>query len=97
MRSAYWFVSEKGGFAQVGYHLDQARLDRFREVLDVVVDGIEDGHFPAHPGERNFFSFENCARIANTSRSAHAIVIMSGSASAWRPNCFLRASGRRWR
>ena len=47
---AYWFVSSKGAFREVGYSTDDAR----RPVLDAVnaiVDGIGDGLFPMHPAE----------------------------------------------
>ncbi len=58
----YWFLNERARFRQVGYQLDQARLGRFQDVVEVIVDGIETGSFPARPGEENPYrsSFENC-------------------------------------
>jgi hypothetical protein len=46
----YWFVSEKGKFTRVTYQLDPEVLDRFGEVVSVLVDGIDAGRFPARPG-----------------------------------------------
>ncbi|HVB94574.1 MAG TPA: PD-(D/E)XK nuclease family protein [Acidimicrobiales bacterium] len=51
VRVAYWFVSEKGRFTPVSYQLDQPVLDRFGEVVSVLVDGIDAGMFPARPGK----------------------------------------------
>jgi RecB family exonuclease len=47
----YWYVSSKGGFSTVGYELDDARLDRFVDVVESLAEGIEGGVFPAYPGE----------------------------------------------
>ena len=56
VRVAYWFVSEKGNFKQISYVLDSGALDRFSEVVTVLVDGVERGLFPARPGEKD----KNC-------------------------------------
>ncbi|HEY6623880.1 MAG TPA: PD-(D/E)XK nuclease family protein [Acidimicrobiales bacterium] len=53
---AYWFVSEKGNFRQISYVLDGGAVERFSEVVTVLVDGVELGLFPARPGEKN----KNC-------------------------------------
>ena len=53
VRVAYWFVSEKGNFKQISYVLDPGALERFSEVVTVLVDGVERGLFPARPGEGN--------------------------------------------
>ena len=53
---AYWFVSEKGNFRQISYVLDSGAVERFSEVVTVLVDGVELGLFPARPGEKN----KNC-------------------------------------
>ena len=53
---AYWFVSEKGNFRQIRYALDSAAMERFSEVVTVLVDGVEQGLFPARPGDKN----KNC-------------------------------------
>ena len=47
---AYWFVSTKGQFSDVGYATNAAR----RQVLgavNAIVDGVGDGLFPLHPDE----------------------------------------------
>jgi hypothetical protein len=51
VRAAYWFVSAKGNFTPAAYELDQPVLDRFGEVVSVLVDGIDTGMFPARPGK----------------------------------------------
>ena len=60
VRTQYWFVSDKGGFESVGYPLDHRVLARFGQALEVVVDGIEAGAFPAHPGESSNAEYANC-------------------------------------
>jgi ATP-dependent helicase/DNAse subunit B len=50
---AYWFISEKGNFRQIRYVLDPVALERFSEVVTVLVDGVEGGLFPARPGDNN--------------------------------------------
>jgi ATP-dependent helicase/DNAse subunit B len=53
VRVAYWFVSDKGNFTPIAYQLDQPVLDRFGEVVSVLVDGIDAGMFPARPGKND--------------------------------------------
>ena len=57
---AYWFVSEGGGFGRSGYPLDPPVLGRLRQVATVLVDAIEEGHFPARPGPKE----SNCTFCA---------------------------------
>jgi len=47
---AYWFVSAKGQFSDVGYATDAARR-RVLEAVNAIVDGVGDGLFPLHPDE----------------------------------------------
>ncbi len=49
--SRYWFVSQRGQFAKIGYTVDSRVLERFSEVLETILDGISAGIFPARPGE----------------------------------------------
>ncbi len=63
--SAYWFVTTRGGFAlapkePVDGSSDEVR-GRLGEVVTSIVSGIRDGVFPANPGERTRFGFNNCA------------------------------------
>ena len=63
--SAYWFVTTRGSFAlapkePVDGSSDEVR-DRLGEVVTSIVSGIRDGVFPANPGERTRFGFNNCA------------------------------------
>ncbi len=56
----YWFVTERQNYERKGYTVDQYTLARFREVLDVIVGGIENGLFPARPGPSRQDGYENC-------------------------------------
>ena len=47
---AYWFVSTKGRFGEVGYPTNAARRPVLEAVNDIV-DGVGDGLFPLHPDE----------------------------------------------
>jgi ATP-dependent helicase/nuclease subunit B len=62
----FWFVMDSAGSKTVGTSLEIA-TPRFEEVIDQIVSGIEEGIFPAYPGERSIpgrsgvFAQENCA------------------------------------
>lgn len=47
---AYWFVSTKGQFSDIGYATNAARR-RVLEAVNTIIDGIGDGLFPLHPDE----------------------------------------------
>ena len=51
VEAAYWFVSAKGGFKRDEFRLDAATEARFREVVGHIVDSIDEGWFPAVPGD----------------------------------------------
>ena len=52
VRSEYWFVSERGGFARHGYEVDDEVLARVTTTLGTIVEGIERGAFPPHPDDQ---------------------------------------------
>jgi hypothetical protein len=56
----FWFVELGSSAKRVGGTIGAAERDRFGEVIDVIADGIEQGKFPANPGEDTFFGFEHC-------------------------------------
>jgi ATP-dependent helicase/nuclease subunit B len=56
----YWFATERQSYDLKGYDVDESVLARFRDTLAVVIDGIEQGLFPARPGSRRTSGFENC-------------------------------------
>ncbi len=56
---AYWFVSSKGRFTEVGYRTDAARRPVL-EAVGAVVDGIGSGLFPLHPEEPGWKPFVSC-------------------------------------
>ena len=47
---AYWFVSTKGQFSDIGYATNAARRQVLKAV-NAIVDGVGDGLFPMHPDE----------------------------------------------
>ncbi|MGH9243883.1 MAG: PD-(D/E)XK nuclease family protein [Acidimicrobiales bacterium] len=71
----YWFIGQRGELEMRGGPIDTAADQRFREVLDVVVDGVAGGRFPARPGAEDYFwGFEHCRwcpydRICGTDRA----------------------------
>ncbi len=56
----YWFVEESGKKAWRGGRMDADVQRRFEEVVAVAVDAIEEGDFPANPGEEAFFGPTHC-------------------------------------
>jgi ATP-dependent helicase/nuclease subunit B len=51
VEATYWFVSDRGGFKQLGYAVDDGVLQRVAATLAVMVRGIERGTFPSHPDD----------------------------------------------
>ncbi|HEX6361089.1 PD-(D/E)XK nuclease family protein [Actinophytocola sp.] len=47
VRSEYWFATRLGGFRRIGHVIDPPVLDRVRQALRIVVDGIAGGVFLA--------------------------------------------------
>ncbi|MGY6500659.1 MAG: PD-(D/E)XK nuclease family protein [Acidimicrobiales bacterium] len=60
--SYYWMVDERAGFAPQGYDWTDERRERLVDLLEVMVDAIESGVFPAVPGEWSTRdnSYEGC-------------------------------------
>ena len=56
---AYWFVSSKGRFSEIGYPTNDAR-SRVLGAVASVVDGIGAGLFPLHPEEPGWKPFVSC-------------------------------------
>ncbi len=56
---AYWFVSSKGRFTELGYPTNDARRPVL-EAVGAVVDGIGSGLFPLHPEEPGWKPFVLC-------------------------------------
>jgi hypothetical protein len=60
----YWFITSAGEFRRIEFANTPANLQRYRETLSSILDGIRAGAFPAIPGEedtRPGRSFQNCA------------------------------------
>lgn len=60
----YWYISARGGFAQVPFDPTPENLVRFADVVASIRAGVAAGSFPASPGGWNDFyaEFENCGR-----------------------------------
>ena len=60
----YWYISARGGFAQVAYEPTPENLAASRTWSASIRAGVAAGSFPASPGEWNDFyaEFENCGR-----------------------------------
>jgi ATP-dependent helicase/nuclease subunit B len=86
--SYYWFVGRKGLGDTVGAVVDERAEARFRDVIDVVVEGIEEGRFPANPGDESWqfgqWTFEHCGwcefdRVCPTSRGEQWVQLRGAS------------------
>ena len=64
VRAAYWFATAKGGFKRLPsqhFDLDDPQiLDRFRQGISAISDGIRAGAFPANPGPPDRNKNANC-------------------------------------
>ncbi len=58
--TAYWFITERGGFALREVDWGAEASDRFHDVLSRIIDGIGQGLFPAHPGRDSSRGPEHC-------------------------------------
>ena len=47
----YWFIGQRGAIEMKGGPVDAEATERFESVVRTIVDGIEEGLFPARPGE----------------------------------------------
>src|SRR5205814_3703873 len=47
----YWFVGQRGAIDMKGGPIDDVAAERFESVVRTIVDGIEEGLFPARPGD----------------------------------------------
>jgi ATP-dependent helicase/nuclease subunit B len=50
VRSEYWCVSEGGGFRRYGFVVTPEEVATLGEVVGVLIETLESGHFPAIPG-----------------------------------------------
>lgn len=75
----YWMINTAADYARIGYRWTPDRRDRLIEVLTAMVDGIENGVFPANPGEWESYrnTHAECAycefdRLCLRDRAEHA-------------------------
>jgi ATP-dependent helicase/DNAse subunit B len=78
VHARYVMVSERANYAEYGIDVDDAVMDRFTDVLDVIVSGIAAGAFPTRPGELSSWTgtWDNCTycefdRLCPVGRDAH--------------------------
>jgi hypothetical protein len=69
----YWFVESNKKVTRLGGPVGPGERERLAEVLEVVVDGIENGRFPANPGALEYFGWKHCgycdfARVCPSAR-----------------------------
>ncbi len=58
----YWYITARGGFAQVPYRAAALETAAFERIVAAISEGVARGSFPAVPGDFNEFysEFENC-------------------------------------
>ena len=60
VHAAYWFISNTGNFRWIGYDVDDRVMNRFDEVLKIIVEGIDAGLFPARPPKSHYQFYVEC-------------------------------------
>ena len=60
----YWFITERGEFSKVTIAWNDKATQRFRAVLGCIIDGIDQGLFPARPGDDGYRGPRNCEHCA---------------------------------
>ena len=72
--SAYYVVVDHDAQRRGGL-VDQQQVDRLNVALETLTTGVNDGHFPANPGQDGFYGWERCGfcafeRLCPSSRGA---------------------------
>lgn len=60
VRAEYWFTSTPGGFKRIGYAVTDDVLISVGQAMSTIVDGIESGLFPPHPGPHTSWTRPDC-------------------------------------
>ena len=50
VQSAYWYITRRGEFKYNSVDWDEENVQRFEEAINLIVENIRAGHFPANPG-----------------------------------------------
>ena len=50
MQSAYWYITERGEFKYNPVEWDEANTSRFEHAINLIVNNVRAGRFPANPG-----------------------------------------------
>ena len=62
--ASYWFITERGEFRKVNIAWNDKATQRFHAVLGCIIDGIDQGLFPARPGDDGYRGPRNCEHCA---------------------------------
>ena len=62
VQSAYWYITTRGEFKYNSVDWDEENVQRFEEAINLIVENIRAGHFPANPGADDHRAMaKNCA------------------------------------
>jgi len=78
----FWFVMDDAGSAKVGTSLEAA-APRFEQVVNEIVSGIEEGVFPAYPGQGSIPTSSGGYAPANCAYCPYDRICPGGRAWAW--------------
>ncbi|HEY6317237.1 MAG TPA: PD-(D/E)XK nuclease family protein, partial [Acidimicrobiia bacterium] len=80
----YWYTrAEDPPGEDDGFALDPDRQRRFVEVLDAIVDGVDQGSFPAVPGDRDYNPYEYRETFAHCFSCPYDRLCPADRATAW--------------
>ncbi len=62
VQSAYWYITSRGEFKYSPVDWDEENVQSFGDAINLIVENIRAGHFPANPGGDHYRAVaENCA------------------------------------
>ncbi len=62
VQSAYWYITERGEFKYNPVDWDEANVERFEHAINLIVNNVRAGRFPANPGgDHHRATAANCA------------------------------------
>ncbi len=65
----YWFISSAGGFANIGYEVNDDVITQLREDASLIITAIRGGIFPMRPESTSFPSFTNLMGAASVGQN----------------------------
>ena len=79
--SAYWFISDRAGFAYNPVDWDEPNTERFLQAVNLITNNIRAGRFPANPG-----TDDHRARDSNCRHCSFDTVCPADRAARWKQN-----------